>query len=188
MPYSVCRIGQERSLSLSGPEHRRHLGIRPTHGPPGYSLDYAAMVFRKDYLNPGKLESKPIEDTRSWWDWLRGIPAPKPMKPADAAHHPLLRGRFISLLDNTDPPATFKASEVAQALREEELKQMGYEKWEEAVPGVIELAFELRAFGDCEIFKQGKLVPEDVLAMEIQGGCRIRRVEGPGWFGDEVDL
>lgn len=52
------------------------------------------------------------------------------------------------------------------------------------MPGVIELAFELRAFGDCEVLKQGKLVPDSVMAMEIQGGCRIRRVHGPGWFAE----
>lgn len=86
------------------------------------------MVYRKDYLNPGKVEPLPFKDERSWWDWFWGIYPPKPLKPWDAAHHPLLRGRFITLLDTTDPPDTFKASEVAQALREEELKQMGYEK------------------------------------------------------------
>lgn len=142
------------------------------------------MVWRQDYLNPGKVKPLPMKDERSWYDWFWGIPKKQPMKPSDAAHHPLLRGRFITFLDNTDPPDSFKASEVAQALREDELKQMGYEKWEEAVDGVIELAFELRAFGDCEILKQGKLVPDDVLAMEIQGGCRIRRKIGPGWFDD----
>lgn len=143
------------------------------------------MVFRKDYLNPGKLESLPFKDERSWYDWFWRIPVKQPMKPADAAHHPLLRGRFNTFLDNTEPPASFKASEVAQALREEELKQMGYEKWEEAVPGVIELAFELRAFGDCVVLKQGKVLPDSVMAVEIQGGCRIRRVEGLGeWFDD----
>lgn len=141
------------------------------------------MVHRKDYLNPGKLERKPMRDERSWYDWFWGIER-KPLKPTDAAHHPLIRGRFITILDNTEPPESFKASEVAQALMEDELKEMGYEKWEEAVPGVIELAFELRAFGDCEVLKGGKLVADDVMAMEIQGGCRIRRKNGPGWFDD----
>lgn len=180
MLYSFYRIRKEHNITLktartSGPK-------ADSSGRPEEPA--ATMTHRKDYLNPGKLESKPIQDTRSWYDWFWGIPAQKPMKPTDASQHPLLRGRFTTLLDNTDPPASFKASEVAQALREDELQQMGYEKWEEAVPAVIELAFELRAFGDCEVLKQGKLVPDDVMAMEIQGGCRIRRKNGPGWFDD----
>ena len=138
------------------------------------------MPFRKDYLNPGRVESKPVQDTRSWYDWFWGIPAQQPMRPADAAHHPVIRNQFTMWLDNTDPPASFKANDVSQALREDELKQLGYEKWEEATAAVIELAFEMRAFGDCEILKQGKLVPDDVMAYEIVGGCRIRRKNGPG--------
>jgi len=142
------------------------------------------MSLRQDFLNPGKLERLPLADNRSWWDWFWGIPSPVPLKAGDAAHHPVMRSRFIDFLDNTDPPHSFKANDVAKAFTQDELKQMGYENWDEAVPGVIELAFELRSFGDCEVLKGGKLVPEEVLAMEIQGGCRIRRVVGTGWFDE----
>lgn len=144
------------------------------------------MVYRKDYLNPGKVEPLPVKDERSWYDWLFGIYPPKPMKPWDAAHHLRMRQRFITFLDNSNPPDTFQAKDVAKAFREEELKLMGYEKWQEAVPGVIELAFELRAFGDLEVLLGGEVVPEDVMAMEMhdRGDCRIRRVVGKGWFDE----
>ena len=81
-------------------------------------------------------------------------------------------------MDHTDPPATFKASEVAQQLSHNELVKLGYEKWEEVLPAVIELAFELREYGDCEILKGKKVLGEDVAAYDIEGDVRIRRVAG----------
>ena len=100
------------------------------------------------------------------------------MKPTDAIHVPALRQRFTHFLDHYEPPASFKASEVAQDLTVKELQSMGYETWKEVMPAVIELAFELRAFGYCEILKGGKVVGEDVNAYEIEGGIRIRRHDG----------
>ena len=55
----------------------------------------------------------------SWWpSWLWWATSKRgPMKPTDALHHPTLRARFRTFLDMTEPPATFKAAEVAQDLR-----------------------------------------------------------------------
>ncbi|KAK5120626.1 hypothetical protein LTR85_005984 [Meristemomyces frigidus] len=108
-----------------------------------------------------------------WWPWAAA--PPKPMRPADAAHYPALKNHFISLLDNTEPPASFKASEVALLLTPKELFELGYEDAREAMPAIIELAFEMREFGDCEILKKGKVLSDDVAAYEIEGGVRIRR-------------
>ena len=118
--------------------------------------------------------------TATWTEWLFGTGPPKFLKPSDAAHDPTLRARFITLLDNTDPPASFKASEVAQSLSVMELRKLGYDKWDEALPAVKELAWELRAFGDVEILKGGRIIPMDVDAWEVEGGVRIRRKEGDG--------
>jgi len=108
----------------------------------------------------------------TWW-W--GTQAKNPVSPTDAAHDPALRAHFTTFLESCEPPNTFRASEVAQNLSPAELKNLGYEKWEEALEGVKELAWELRELGDCEIIKKGRLVPEDVSAYEVEGSVRIRR-------------
>ncbi|KAK4541473.1 hypothetical protein LTR36_007919 [Oleoguttula mirabilis] len=97
------------------------------------------------------------------------------MHSTDAAHNPALRAHFITLLDTTEPPGSFKASEVALLLTPKELFVLGYENATEAMPAIIELAFELREFGDCDILKKGKVLGEDVTAFDIEGGVRIRR-------------
>lgn len=97
------------------------------------------------------------------------------MRATDAIRHPAIRQRFNELLDHTDPPASFKASEAAQLLSHNELKLLGYEKWQEAMPAMIELAFELRETDDCEILKGKKVLGDDVSAYEIDGDIRIRR-------------
>lgn len=88
---------------------------------------------------------------------------------------PSIRTRFHEFLDHTDPPASFKASEVAQQLSYNELVAMGYESWRDALPAVIELAFELREEGSCELIKGGKVLGEDVQSYDVPGGIRIRR-------------
>lgn len=80
------------------------------------------------------------------------------------------------MLDHVEPPEVFKPSEVAQQLSDKDLSALGYEKWEEALPGVYELAWELREFGDCEILRKGVVLPDDVSLEDIDGPVRIRRV------------
>ena len=110
----------------------------------------------------------------SWW-WPWAAPPPKRKSPTDAAHDPAIRAHFISLLDITEPPASFKASDVAAMLSDQELFALGYDTGEDALPSIIELAFELREFGDCDIMKKGKVLSDDVTADDIVGGIRIRR-------------
>jgi hypothetical protein len=97
------------------------------------------------------------------------------MKSTDAIRSPAVRQRFHQFLDHTDPPASFKASEVAQQLSYNELVALGYESWRDAVPAVIELAFELREEGSCELLKGGQVLGEDVSAYDVGGAVRIRR-------------
>ena len=97
------------------------------------------------------------------------------MHATDAMHHPSVRMRFSQYLDNIDPPKSFRAAEVAQEFTYDELVKLGYKKWEEIMPAVIELAFEMRAIGHCEILKGGKVLGDDVTSWDIQGSVRIRR-------------
>ena len=113
-----------------------------------------------------------------WWPstWWGSGPV-KPLKPTDAIRNQALRNRFIHFLDHTDPPASFRAAQVAQELKTAELQSMGYETWTDVLPAVVELAFELREAGYCEILKGGKVLGEDVASYEIEGSVRIRRVD-----------
>ncbi|KAK1075729.1 hypothetical protein LTR74_000137 [Friedmanniomyces endolithicus] len=77
---------------------------------------------------------------------------------------------------NTEPPQVFKPSEVAQLLRPAELAKLGYESWNEAIPAIRELAFELRAVGYCEILQKGRVLGDDVDLIEVEGAIRIRRM------------
>lgn len=115
----------------------------------------------------------------AWWpSWLSWSSRPiAPLKPTDAIRNPVLRNRFTHFLEHTDPPASFKASQVAQEFKYNELQAMGYEVWTDVMPAVIELAFELREAGYCEILKGGKALGEDVGPYEIEGSVRIRRVD-----------
>lgn len=112
-----------------------------------------------------------------WAAWWQQEPQ-KPMRPTDAMHQACIQNRWSHFIHGTDPPKTFKASQVAQELSYNELRTLGYEEWEDAVPAIIELAFEMRAMGYCEILKGGKVLGDDVHHFDIVGGIRIRRNDG----------
>lgn len=100
------------------------------------------------------------------------------MRSTDAIRAPAIQQRFHQFLDHTEPPASFKASDVAQELSYDELVKLGYEKWQEVMPAVVELAFEVREYGDCEILKGKKILGDDVSYYDIDGDVRIRRKVG----------
>ena len=115
--------------------------------------------------------SAPPPDTRSWYDWFWGLHAPAPQRAADAAHSDALRTCFARFLERGDgndggsddggdgagdgAGAFFTANAVARALPPDDLEALGYDRWKQAVPGVLELALELREFGDCELWWGG---------------------------------
>jgi hypothetical protein len=114
----------------------------------------------------------------SWVSWIWGTKPPGPARATDAAHDPTVRGAFLQMLDNTEPPQVFKASEVAQLLTDKQLAALGYEKWRDLIPAIKELAWELRELGYCDILQKGKLLGPDVELMEVEGPVRFRRREG----------
>lgn len=98
------------------------------------------------------------------------------MAPTDAAHDPVMRAQFQHLLDLHDPPNTFKPTDLVLLLSDADLRRMGYEKAEEALPAVYELAFEMKEFGACELLQKGKVLGEDATLLDLKGPVRIRRL------------
>lgn len=113
----------------------------------------------------------------SWiWPFGGAQKKTKPDPPMVAANDPVLRNYFTQMLDYTEPPAVFAASEVATKLSDNELTNLGFGSWRDALLAVKVLAWESRSLGDCEIFyPNGKKVPESVSWMEV-GPIRIRRI------------
>lgn len=124
----------------------------------------------KQYASQSRLS------TQTWYEWFWGIQPKGPARSTDAAVSESVRRAFAQMLDQTEPPEVFKPSEVAKQLKQAELAELGYEKWEEVLPAVYELAFELREFGDCEVLRKGKIIGENVTIVDLDGPIRIRRV------------
>lgn len=123
-----------------------------------------------------QLRSQSRLPTQTWYEWFWGIkPKGGPARAIDAATSESLRTAFIQMLDQTEPPAVFKPSEVATQLKQSQLADLGYEKWEEALPAVYHLAFEYREIGEAVILRKGKLLPEDATIEDLDGPIRIGR-------------
>jgi hypothetical protein len=115
------------------------------------------------------------------WQWLpswlshmrpRTI---KTLRASDAMHEECVQNRFRHFLDHTEPPKTFRAAEVAQELSDNELISMGMERWEEVLPAIVELAFEMRDLGFCKVFQKGKELPDHYTAYDVEGSVRVMR-------------
>ncbi|KXT02646.1 hypothetical protein AC578_1149 [Pseudocercospora eumusae] len=137
-------------------------------------LTMDARIDRDAHLKELRSQSRVPKQT--WYEWFWGIKKAVPARATDAATSEAVRRCFTQMLDHVEPPHTFKPSEVALQLTDKELAGLGYEKWEEALPGVYELAFELRDMGDCEILRKGVVIGDDVTLADIDGPIRIRRV------------
>lgn len=89
-----------------------------------------------------------------------------------------LQTHLTTLLTTRHPPKTFCPSEVARALSTQELSELGFTSWRDAMPDVRRLAFELRDAGGCEILQQGEVVRGD--EGDVRGAIRVRRVGEKG--------
>lgn len=80
-------------------------------------------------------------------------------------------------LTTADPPATLSPKRLAQQFTKDELRKLGYKEWQEVIPAIYELAWELREFGDLIIFCNGEQVPDDVMFYEVKAPIKIMRRE-----------
>ncbi|SMQ48708.1 unnamed protein product [Zymoseptoria tritici ST99CH_1A5] len=115
---------------------------------------------------------------QTWYEWFWKLDPPKAeLRTTDAATSEILKAHFTELLDRVDPPDTFKARDVVEALTDKELRDLGYKKQEDAIPAVYELAFEMREFGDCELLRKGQVLGDEVGLRDLDGPIRIRKKE-----------
>lgn len=87
----------------------------------------------------------------------------------------ILKHRLEDFLQRREPPKTFCPSEVARALTADELKQLGFGEWRDAMPNIREAAWALREHGQCEIVQKGLSVGNNVGPADVAGPIRIRR-------------
>jgi hypothetical protein len=135
-----------------------------------------SRIDREAYVK--NLNSSTRTRDQTWYEWFWGIqPEKGPMRTTDAATSEALKTHFVELLDRVDPPDTFKARDVVEALSDKQLKDLGFQKQDDAIPAVYELAFEMREFGDCDLLRKGKVLGDDVQLADLDGPIRIRRRE-----------
>jgi hypothetical protein len=86
-------------------------------------------------------------------------------------------------LTTRHPPKTFCPSEVARALSAEELSELGFDTWRDAMSEVRGLVYALRDEGGCEVLQKGEIVAE--AERDVTGPIRVRRVGGRGDGDDQ---
>lgn len=87
----------------------------------------------------------------------------------------ILKHHLEDFLQKREPPKTFCPSEVARSLTTNELKELGFGEWRDAMPAVRETAWILREAGQLEIVQRGESVADDVGPTDVRGPIRIRR-------------
>lgn len=112
--------------------------------------------------------------TKSWEQQIRnntkhGIPMNEETKSTLTAH-------LLRLLRTREYPKTICPSEVARAVKPDELKAIGVDSWRDLMPMVRELAWELRAgsISELEVLQGGQVVDEGVGLQDIRGPIRLR--------------
>jgi hypothetical protein len=85
-----------------------------------------------------------------------------------------LQNHLQRFLTTRHPPKTFCPSEVARALSAQELSDLGFETWRDAMPEVRRLVYGLRDEGGCEVLQKGELVTE--AESDVSGPIRVRSV------------
>ena len=95
--------------------------------------------------------------------------------PSDAAADASpLHNHLQRFLTTRHPPKTFCPSEVARALSTQELHDLGFETWRDAMPEVRRLVYGLRDEGGCEVLQKGEVITGAESA--VSGPIRVRRV------------
>ena len=92
---------------------------------------------------------------------------------SEAAVSSPLHSHLERFLTTRHPPKTFCPSEVARALSADELSELGFETWRDAMPEVRRLVYELRDEGGCEVLQKGEVITE--AETDVTGPIRVRR-------------
>lgn len=85
-----------------------------------------------------------------------------------------LHNHLQHFLTTRHPPKTFCPSEVARAFSTQELSDLGFETWRDAMPEVRRLVYELRDAGGCEVLQKGELITG--AESDVSGPIRVRRI------------
>lgn len=89
-----------------------------------------------------------------------------------------LRRRFDELLESREPPKTFCPSEVARRLTADELQDLGFAEWRDAMPEVRRLAWKMRDEEEIvEIVQKGEVVADSVGVDDVGGPIRLRKAK-----------
>lgn len=87
----------------------------------------------------------------------------------------ILQQKLNEFLAKREPPKTFCPSEVARALSTDEIEQMSFHGWREAMPAIRELVWHARAQGQCEVLQKGSVLAMEVGLEDVTGPIRVRR-------------
>lgn len=79
------------------------------------------------------------------------------------------------LMHSRQHPKTFCPSEVARRLSADELRDLGYGSWRDAMPELRRLAFEMRGNGEIDVLQKGEVLAENVGPDEVVGPIRLRK-------------
>jgi hypothetical protein len=93
--------------------------------------------------------------------------------PSEAAASSPLHTHLERFLTTRHSPKTFCPSEVARALSTNELSELGFETWRDAMPEVRRLVYDLRDEGGCEVLQKGEVIT--AAESDVTGPIRVRR-------------
>lgn len=82
------------------------------------------------------------------------------------------------LMESREPPKTFCPSEVARRLTRDELQELDFKEWRDAMPEIRRLAFEMRARGTVEILQKGEVLADGIAPDDVAGPIRLRKPSG----------
>nr|POF22288.1 uncharacterized protein yrkc [Quercus suber] len=127
---------------------------------------------------PNRMETSRLthpKPDRTWAQWWAGeAKKVAPANSTDCATNPIVQEHLRQMLDFTEVPNTFKLRDVARMLKPEELAALGFQKEDEAMPGLLELAFEWRELGLLEILQKGEVIGDDVEFYERKDRLSLR--------------
>lgn len=91
-----------------------------------------------------------------------------------ASNSELLHDRLNAVLSSRAYPKTACPSEVARGLTAEDIDNLGYQHWRDAMEPLRQLIQNLRSAGEIEVLQRGEVIDDDVTVENIKGPIRIR--------------